>query len=76
MILQLVSSCLPLTSPLDLKIYPVFGCLTAIGGCMWYGIIEDKWATMGTMIDAKGYRAVDSQFKPAQKDMDAQANKQ
>lgn len=27
----------------------MFGCLIAISGCCWYGLIKDKWATMGTM---------------------------
>lgn len=27
----------------------IIGCLIAISGCCWYGLIKDKWATMGTM---------------------------
>lgn len=27
----------------------MFGCVIAISGCCWYGLIKDKWATMGTM---------------------------
>lgn len=27
----------------------LFGCMIAICGCCWYGLIKDKWATMGTM---------------------------
>lgn len=27
----------------------IFGCLVAICGCCWYGLIKNKWATMGTM---------------------------
>lgn len=30
------------------------GCLIAISGCCWYGLIKDKWATMGTMDVGKG----------------------
>jgi len=31
------------------------GCLVAISGCCWYGLIKDKWATMGTLeIGGKG----------------------
>lgn len=25
------------------------GCLVAVGGCCWYGLVKEKWATMGTM---------------------------
>lgn len=32
----------------------LFGCLVAICGCCWYGLIKDKWATMGTMDIGKG----------------------
>lgn len=32
----------------------MLGCLIAIGGCCWYGLIKDKWATMGTMDLGKG----------------------
>lgn len=38
------------------------GCLIAVSGCCWYGLIKDKWATMGTMDVGKGtsgYIAVD-----------------
>lgn len=27
----------------------IIGCLIAISGCCWYGLIKDKWATMGTL---------------------------
>lgn len=27
----------------------MLGCLIAISGCCWYGLIKDKWATMGTL---------------------------
>lgn len=27
----------------------IVGCLIAIAGCCWYGLIKDKWATMGTL---------------------------
>lgn len=27
----------------------IIGCLIAIGGCCWYGLIKDKWATMGSL---------------------------
>jgi hypothetical protein len=36
----------------------VAGCLTAVGGCLWYGLIKDKWATMGSMNDGKDYKPV------------------
>ncbi|CAN8075820.1 unnamed protein product [Agarophyton chilense] len=26
----------------------LMGCMIAISGCCWYGLIKDKWATMGT----------------------------
>jgi solute carrier family 35, member E3 len=29
------------------------GCLTAIAGCTWYGLVEKKWQTLGTMEDGK-----------------------
>lgn len=32
----------------------MFGCLVAISGCCWYGLIKDKWATMGTLDLGKG----------------------
>lgn len=31
----------------------VAGCLIAISGCCWYGLIKDKWATMGTLDTGK-----------------------
>lgn len=40
----------------------MFGCLVAISGCCWYGLIKDKWATMGTLDVGKGpsgYTAVE-----------------
>lgn len=40
----------------------MFGCLIAISGCCWYGLIKDKWATMGTLDVGKGpsgYTAVE-----------------
>ncbi|PXF48807.1 GDP-mannose transporter GONST5 [Gracilariopsis chorda] len=27
----------------------LLGCMIAIAGCCWYGLIKDKWATMGTL---------------------------
>jgi hypothetical protein len=36
----------------------VAGCLTAVAGCLWYGLTKDKWATMGTMNDGKEYKPV------------------
>lgn len=35
----------------------MLGCMIAIGGCCWYGLIKDKWATMGTMDIGKGPQA-------------------
>jgi solute carrier family 35, member E3 len=29
------------------------GCVTALGGCTWYGLIEKKWETLGTMEDGR-----------------------
>ena len=40
----------------------MLGCLIAISGCCWYGLIKDKWATMGTLDLGKstsGYTPVD-----------------
>lgn len=31
----------------------ILGCLVAISGCCWYGLIKNKWATMGTMDQGK-----------------------
>lgn len=31
----------------------LLGCFIAISGCCWYGLIKEKWATMGTMEFAK-----------------------
>lgn len=41
----------------------IIGCLIAISGCCWYGLIKDKWVTMGTMDVGKGqgnYKPVDN----------------
>lgn len=39
----------------------MIGCGIAISGCCWYGLIKDKWATMGTMETApSSYTAVDT----------------
>ena len=38
----------------------IMGCLIAISGCCWYGLIKKKWATMGTFESGKaGYTAVE-----------------
>lgn len=33
-------------------VFNAVGCLIAIGGCMWYGLLPKKWATMGTLEEA------------------------
>ncbi|GAB0493218.1 hypothetical protein MMPV_004493 [Pyropia vietnamensis] len=33
-------------------VFNAVGCLVAIGGCMWYGLLPKKWATMGTLEEA------------------------
>lgn len=32
----------------------MLGCVIAISGCCWYGLIKNKWVTMGTMDLGKG----------------------
>lgn len=31
------------------SVFNMLGCLIAISGCCWYGLVKDKWATMGTL---------------------------
>lgn len=38
-------------------VFNALGCLVAIGGCMWYGLLPKKWATMGTLEEAAPPRA-------------------
>jgi hypothetical protein len=46
-------------------LFTVAGCLTAVAGCLWYGLTKDKWATMGTMNDGKEYKPVSIDDRPA-----------
>lgn len=38
-------------------VFNALGCLIAIGGCMWYGLLPKKWATMGTLEETAPSRA-------------------
>lgn len=38
-------------------VFNALGCLVAIGGCMWYGLLPKKWATMGTLEETAPSRA-------------------
>lgn len=32
----------------------IVGCLAAVAGCLWYGLLKEKWATMGSFEQGKG----------------------
>jgi len=50
-------------------VFNALGCLVAIGGCMWYGLLPKKWATMGTLEDsAPSQRLTAVELKPAMGD--------